>query len=87
MTLICSDTECGAGDMILRCTKFSSMMGLGIAGDPDLAYKVGRVAAKECVEAGYRWSLSPCVDILINDGSPMASTRCAGEDADTVIRA
>ena len=86
MTLICSDTECGAGDMILGCRKFSSMMGLGIAGDPDLAYKVGRVAAKECVEAGYRWSLSPCVDILINDGSPMASTRCAGEDADTVIR-
>lgn len=85
-TLICSDTECGAGDMILGCTKFSTMMGLGTVGDAELAYKVGRVAAKECVEAGYRWSLSPCVDILINDGSPMASTRCAGEDADTVIR-
>lgn len=86
MTLVCSDTECGAGDMILGCTKFSSIMGLGAAGDPELAYKVGRVAAKECVEAGYRWSLSPCVDILMNDGSPMASTRCAGEDADAVIR-
>jgi len=85
-TLICSDTECGAGDMIVGCTKFSSMMGLGIADDPELAYKVGRVAAKECLEAGYRWSLSPCVDILIEDESPMASTRCAGENADTVIK-
>lgn len=85
-TLVCSDTECGAGDMILGCTKFSSMMGLGVVDDPDLAYQVGRVAAKECVEAGYRWSLSPCVDILLHDGSPMASTRCAGEDADRVIR-
>lgn len=84
-TLFCSDTECGAGDMLVGCTKFSSMLGLGVANEPELSYKIGRVAAKECVEAGYRWSLSPCVDILINDESPMASTRCAGEDADTVI--
>lgn len=85
-TLICSDTECGAGNMIVGCTKFSTMMGLGIVGDPEIAYKVGRVAAKECIDAGYRWSLSPCVDILIEDESPMASTRCAGENADTVIK-
>ncbi len=85
-SLICSDTECGAGDMLAGCTKFSSMLGMGIADDSDLAYKVGQVAAKECVEVGYRWSLSPCVDIVFNDESPMASTRCAGETADTVIK-
>lgn len=85
-SLICSDTECGAGDMLEGCAKFSSMFGMGVVGDSDLAYKVGRIAAKECVEVGYRWSLSPCVDIVLNDESPMASTRCAGEDADTVIK-
>ena len=84
--IICSDTECGAGGMIEGCTRFSSMAALGRIGDDTLAYQVGLAAAKDCLEAGYRWSLSPCVDIVLNHESPMASTRAAGEDADTVIR-
>ena len=84
--IICSDTECGAGEMIEGCVPFSSMAALGRIGDEELSYQVGLATAKDCLEAGYRWSLSPCVDILLNHESPMASTRAAGEDADTVIR-
>lgn len=84
--IICSDTECGAGEMIEGCVRFSSMAALGRIGDDALAYQVGLATAKDCLNAGYRWSLSPCVDILLNHESPMVSTRAAGEDADTVIR-
>jgi len=83
--MICSDTECGAGSMIHGTTCFPSLMALGKIGDPDLAYRVGRLTAKESLEAGYRWSLSPCVDIVLNDEAPAVSTRAAGEDAETVI--
>ncbi len=83
--MICSDTECGAGDMIRGTTRFPSLMALGKIGDAELAYQVGRLTAEESLEAGYRWSLSPCVDIVFNDESPTASTRAAGEDAETVI--
>ncbi len=80
-----SDIEFGAGMMLKGCTAFPSMMSYGMTGDPELAYKAGRIAAAESAKAGYRWSYSPCVDICINHDSPTASVRCAGEDADTVI--
>ncbi len=83
--MICSDTECGAGAMIRGATCFPAMMALGKIGDEELAYKVGRLTAKESLDVGYRWSLSPCVDIVLNDESPAASIRSAGETAETVI--
>lgn len=84
-TLICTDTECGAGMMLAGCTEFPSMGALGVAGDKQAAYQVGRLTARDCVEAGWRWSLSPCVDIRLNGKSPAVSIRSAGADADTVI--
>lgn len=84
-TLICTDTECGAGMMLAGCTEFPSMGALGVCDDPELAYQVGRCTARDCVEVGWRWSLSPCVDIRLNPKSPAASIRCAGTDGDRVI--
>ena len=84
--LVCTDTECGAGMMLAGCAEFPSMGALGVVNDPEIAYQVGRITAKDSVSAGFRWSLSPCVDIRLNDRSPAVSLRSAGSDADTVIR-
>lgn len=83
--LTCTDTECGAGDMLEGCTRFPSMQALGLCGSKELAYQVGRVTAQESREAGYCWSLAPCVDIRLRDESPAVSTQAAGPDAQTVI--
>lgn len=83
---VCADTEFGAGEQLEGLTQFPSMYALGVANDESLAYAAGRIAAREMRENGYRWSFSPCVDILLHDESPMASNRCAGRDAETVIR-
>lgn len=85
-TLICTDTECGAGMMLAGCTDFPSMGALGVCNDGDLAYQVGRITARDCVEAGWRWSLSPCVDIRLDPKSPAVSIRSAGSDPETVIK-
>lgn len=85
-TLICTDTECGAGMMLAGCTDFPSMGALGVCNDEALAYQVGRITARDCVEAGWRWSLSPCVDIRLDHRSPAVSIRSAGSDPETVIK-
>lgn len=84
--LVCTDTECGPGMMLAGCANFPSMAALGVCDDPEIAYQVGRITAKDSVNAGFRWSLSPCVDIRFNDRSPAVSIRSAGDNAETVIR-
>lgn len=83
--IFCSDTECGAGDMLQECIKFPSMRALGECGSAELAYQAGRVTAAESLAAGFRWSISPCVDILLREDAPAISTRAVGCDAQTVI--
>jgi len=84
--LITTDMENGPGDMITDGTRFPSLMAAGIVGDEKLAWEMGRAAALEGREAGFNWSLSPCVDIAAIMDSPMVSLRAAGRDPDTVIR-
>ncbi len=84
--LVCTDTECGAGMMMTGCAEFPSMAALGVCDDPEQAYQVGRITAKDSLAAGFRWSLSPCVDIRFNPRSPAVATRSAGETAEQVIK-
>lgn len=84
-SLVCTDTECGAGMMLEGCEKFPSMDALGVCGDPAIAYQVGRITARDSLKAGFRWSLSPCVDIRLNDRSPAVSIRSAGDTPEQVI--
>lgn len=84
--IVVADIECGSGAAIQGCVRFPSMYALAKANDPSIAYDVGRAAAKDALEAGYKWSLAPCVDLLLNPDSPMASLRTAGGDPNTVSR-
>ena len=84
--LIVSDMEYGAGGAIHGAVEFPSMMAAAVAGDEDLAYEMGAVAAREALEAGYHWTFGPCVDILFNHASPIVSIRTAADNADEVIK-
>ncbi len=84
--LIVSDMECCAGNAIEGAVMLPSMRALAEAGDERLAYQMGRFAALEGINAGYRWTFGPCVDILMNPLTPVLGLRTSGEDADTVIR-
>lgn len=84
--LIVSDMECGPGNAIVGAVKFPSMRAVGEAGSVEDAYEMGVIAAKQAREAGYHWTLGPCVDIAFNHNSPIVSIRSAGTDADTIIK-
>ena len=84
--VIVSDMEYGPGKMILGTTSFPSMRAAAEAGDEELAYQMGVIAAKDARAAGYHWTFGPVVDILENHFNPIVNIRTPGEDADTVIR-
>lgn len=84
--VIVSDMEYGPGNMITGTTSFPSMRAAAEAGDEELAYQMGAIAAKEARAAGYHWTFGPLVDILENHFNPIVNIRTSGEDADTVIR-
>lgn len=85
LSLIVSDMEYGAANVIIGATVFPSMRAAAESGDEKLAYNMGVVAAKEARDAGYHWTFGPCVDILGNSHSPAVAYRTAGDNADTVI--
>ena len=83
--LIVADMEYGAGEAIVGAVEFPSMRAASEAGNRQLAYEMGAIAAKEAINAGYHWTFGPCVDIIGNHKNPVVTLRTAGEDADTVI--
>ena len=85
-TLLVADMEYGAGNALKGATVFPSMWAAARTGDADLAYRMGAITAKEGLSAGYHWTFAPCVDILGNHANPIVSVRCAGDDADTVLK-
>ena len=84
-TLIVSDMEDGAGFAISGATKFPSMRAIRLSEDSRYAYEIGKIAAKEAMNAGYHWTFGPCVDILGNIYNPPTANRSAGFTADEVI--
>lgn len=83
--IFCADLESGAGNVAFGTTRFPSFMACKAAGGAAYAYKMGQVCAREALKVGYNWTLAPCVDIVMNHDSPVASLRAASETAEEVI--
>ena len=84
--VLAADLEHGAGEAIDDAVRFPSLRAAAEAGESSLAYEMGRVAAKEAIDAGFSWSFGPCVDIMYNKENPIVGLRSAGSDAETVIQ-
>lgn len=67
-------------------TVFPPVMGLGAAGDPELAYEMGRITAVEARAAGIHWTFAPVVDVNNNPDNPIINVRSYGEEPGAVAR-
>ena len=83
--LIAADIECCSAAAIRGAIRFQPLRAACETGDPQIAYEMGVISAKDALKAGYHWSFGPCVDILLNPTNPMTSLRTAGGDPDDVI--
>lgn len=61
-------------------TPLPSLMAIGAAGNPVLAYEFGRITACEARAVGIHWTNSPVADVNTNPNNPIINTRSFGED-------
>jgi beta-glucosidase-like glycosyl hydrolase/CubicO group peptidase (beta-lactamase class C family) len=96
--LITADMEHGPGQLLNggvvlpygldngSATTFPPVMALGAAGDPALAYALGRVTALEARAVGVHMTYAPVVDVNNNPANPIINTRSYGADPELVAR-
>lgn len=61
-------------------TDFPALMALGAAGDPQLAYEMGRITAVEARAVGIHVPFAPVLDVNNNPNNPIINVRSFGED-------
>jgi beta-glucosidase-like glycosyl hydrolase len=82
--LVCADFETGVGRVWDDATRFPRQMALAATGDPQTAYFMGEVTAREGRACGVHWPLVPICDVNINPQNPIINIRSFGEDVGTV---
>lgn len=78
--LISEDMEWGVGMRLPNTTTFPRAMALGATRNPDLAYAMGRVVAREARALGVHVNYAPVVDVNNNPHNPVINVRSFGED-------
>jgi beta-glucosidase-like glycosyl hydrolase len=79
-----ADFEAGVGFRISGATVFPRQMGVGAAGDEQLAYDAARITAIESRALGVHVDFSPLADVNNNPRNPVINTRSFGEQPDAV---
>ncbi|MBI4418880.1 MAG: beta-N-acetylglucosaminidase, partial [Ignavibacteriales bacterium] len=82
--LISADFEHGVGMRVRRTTTFPRAMALGATRNPDYAYRMGKVVAREARALGVYQNYAPVVDINNNPANPVINTRSFGDNPDLV---
>ena len=84
--LVSADIEAGVGMRFTDTTYWPSAMAMAATGDPSLAEKAGRIAAREVSALGINHILAPVADVNVNPDNPVINTRSFGEDPHDVGR-
>jgi beta-N-acetylhexosaminidase len=71
---------------MIPATRIPSSAVIGLAGDPALAYQVGRVIGRELRSLGINLNFAPVADVNTNQDNPAIGVRSYGSDPETVAR-
>ncbi len=82
--LIAGDLDRGSYNMITDGTQYGHEMLLAASGDPQMAYRGGKILAEECCAVGANWNFGPVVDIDFNPFNPITNVRTFGSDPEMV---
>ena len=84
--VVSADLEAGAGHVVDGGVPFPEPLAVAAANEPELAYTLGRAAAREGRHAGIHWTFAPVVDVNLHPDNPIANTRSLGDDPERVAR-
>ena len=94
--LVAADLETGAGFRMRGAvqmpgtielggaTDFPSLMAVGATADPQLAYEMGRITAREARGVGIHIPFAPVLDVNNNPDNPIINVRSFGENPEDV---
>lgn len=82
--LISGDQESGAISMD-DTSHFPYVMGVAATNDPECAYQMGHITARECRPSGFHWTFSPVADLNLNPDNPITNTRSFGDDPNKTL--
>lgn len=82
--LIAGDLDRGSFNMVSDGTQYGHEMLLAASGDPQMAYRGGKIMGEECCAVGANWNFGPVVDIDFNPFNPMTNVRSFGSDPEKV---
>ena len=84
--LLCAaNLEFGSTGFLEDGTFFGQQMGIGAAGDPKHAWRMGYVSTREAASVGCNFAFAPVSDLDLNWRSPIVNVRSYGSDPDRVL--
>ena len=83
--LIGANLEYGGSGIAADGTYYATQMQVSATGDPENAYRLGRISCREGAAAGCNWAFAPVVDIDRNWRNPITNVRTYGSDPDMVL--
>ena len=81
---IAANLEDGGNGIIKEGTKIGSEMAVAATNDPNMAYELGDVCAKEGLAVGANFAFAPVCDLDLNFRNPITNTRTFGSNLDVV---
>ena len=82
--LLAANLEAGGDGIVEEGTAFGKQMQVAATGDPEQAYRLGRIACAEGQAVGCNYAFAPVVDIDMNYHNPITNVRTYGSDPDMV---
>ena len=83
--LIGANLEDGGIGIAVDGTAFGKQMQAAATGDPESAYRLGKISCSEGAAVGCNWAFAPVVDIDRNWRNPITNVRTYGDDPDRVL--
>ncbi len=82
--LLAANLEAGGDGIVEEGTPFGKQMQVAAIGDPEQAYRLGKVSCSEGQAVGCNYAFAPVVDIDMNYHSPITNVRTYGSDPEMV---
>ncbi|MCM1173665.1 MAG: glycoside hydrolase family 3 protein [Blautia sp.] len=82
--LLAANLEAGGDGIVEEGTAFGKQMQAAATGDPEQAYRLGKIACSEGQAVGCNYAFAPVVDIDLNYHNPITNVRTYGADKEMV---
>lgn len=82
--LLAANLESGGDGIVEEGTPFGKQLQIAATGDPEQAYRLGKISCSEGQAVGCNYAFAPVVDIDYNYHSPITNVRTYGSDPEMV---